>query len=247
MRNVAPSRALVRRSRQLLAVTFLVIAVAIFMAIFGLALYQIPLVSSTNDAYPVFNLGRGVLFIGGVIMGLVGIGLAIRAVTWKVDNDVARILGDELAQKLDKRYYLIRNISRRQLGYIDAVLIGPSGVLVFRVLDMKGKFLNEKAKWMKAAKDGHWSPMRKNPSEEVIADIKSMKQYLELKGFEDIPVFGAIVFIEDDPIVHLTVKEPAVLATHLSSLYRRLQANYLAKERIDQKIVNQIFDELYEE
>lgn len=247
MRNVAPYRALVRRSRQLLAITFLVIAVAIFMAILGLALYQIPLVSESHNAYDFFNLGRGILFVGGVILGLIGIGMAIRAVTWKVDNDVAKLIGDVLAENLDKRYALIRNISRRKLGYIDAVLIGPSGVLVFRALSIKGKFLNEKAKWLKADQSDHWSPMRFNPSEDVIADIKNMKAYLESKGFEEAPIFGAVVFVHDDPIVHLTLKEPVVIATHLSSLYRRLQANYLAKERIDQKVVNQIFDQLYEE
>ncbi len=246
MRNVAPSRALVRRSYQWLTVAFLVIAVAIFMAIFGLALYQIPLVSKSHDAYPFFNAGRGVLFVGGVILGGVGVGMAIRAVTWKVDNDVAKLLGDELSRHLDKQYALIRNINRRQLGYIDAVLLGPPGVLVFRVLNLKGKFLNEKAKWLKADKSGQWIPMRLNPSQQVIDDIKSLKQYLATKGLQDIPIFGAIVFIHDDPVVHLTLKEPAVLATHLSSLYRRLQVNYFAKERIDQKLVNQIFNELYE-
>jgi hypothetical protein len=242
MRNVAPSRALVRRSRRLLEVAFIVVAVGIFLAIVGLALYAVPFMAARGTVFQLFDLGRGVLFVGGVVLGLTGLGLAVRAVTWKVENDLAKVTGEVLSPNLDERFIFIRNISKRSLGYIDAVLIGPPGLLVFRIVDYRGSFLNEAGKWLRRDKRGGWAPLLANPTQDTIDDMKSLQRFLNDNGFdENLPIYGVVVFIDDDPAVKLTLKDPVLPATHLSSLHTRLQRNYLAKDRIDQDTVMTIF------
>lgn len=248
MRNVAPSRVIVRRSRQLLQISFLLVTAGIFLAIFGLALYAVPLASSGSPSYNALNAGRGVLFVGGIVAGVAGLALAIRAVTQRTENDLALITGQRLAVQLSDQYTFIRNISKRGLGYIDAVLVGPAGVLVFRIVDLEGSFLNEAGNWLKEGRPGDWKAMTfVNPTRDAIKDIKSLREFLGERDITDVPIFGVVVFTKDDPVAQLTLKEPAVQATHLSSLYGRLQATYLAKERMDQSMIDAIVDLLYEE
>jgi hypothetical protein len=235
MRNVAPSRALVRRSYRLLEIAVVVVAIGIFLGMVGLALLVVPLIGPGSSARSTYDLLVSILLILGVGTGLTGLGMAFRAVTWKIENDLAKQIGNLLAQHLDERYIFVRNIRKRDLGYIDAVLIGPAGVLVLHVVDYEGAFLNEAGKWLKQDKKGKWQPMRSNPTRKVAAHVKDMRAYFAERNLPEIPVFGIVVFSKDDPIAKLTLKDPIVPATHMSSLPIRLQEHYLAKERIEMK------------
>ncbi len=248
MRHIVSSRAIVRRSRRLLEMAFVLVAAGIFLTVIGLALYVVPLTSDSSVSYTIYDMGRVLLFVGGIGLSLIGVALALRAVTRRTENDLALITGDTLAVHLDDRYAFIRNINRRGLGYIDAVLLGPAGLLVFRVVDYTGSYLNEAAKWLKANKKGEWKPLAfSNPTQDVIDDIKSLREYLALRDITDVPVFGVVVFTKEDPELQLTLKSPVVPATHLTSLFTRLQPNYLAKDRIDQNKADAIYHLLYEQ
>jgi hypothetical protein len=248
MRNVVHSNALERRSRRLLEIAAIATPAGLFFGVVGLALFVVPLVSSGSAVYTLFALGRALLTGVGVILGVSGVGMILRAFTWKTENDLARQTGEVLAPHLDDRYTFIRNVSKRKIGYIDAVLVGPPGILVLRVVDYEGRFLNEAGRWLVANKKGKWSPYSSNPTKEVVADIKNLRTYLvERQLPDDIPIFGVVVFVKDDPIAHLTIKDPMILATHLASLPMRLQGNYLAKERIPPKAVAAIVRLLYGE
>jgi hypothetical protein len=247
MRNVAPSRSLERRSRRLLEIAFVVVAAGIFTAVFGLAFYVVPLTSNSSDSFGLFNAFRGVLFVGGVLLGLSGIGLAVRALFMKTENPLAKPVGAELGQHLGEGFTFIRNISKRKLGYIDAALVGTPGVLIFRILDWDGSYLNERGNWLKANIQGEWKPLlTSNPTQDTIDDVQSLRTYLAKRDLPDIPIFGVVVFLNDDPVLRLTLKEPVVPATHLTSLYSRLQSNYLAKDRIDPKAVTAIIRLLWD-
>lgn len=246
MQNVAPSRALMRRSRTLLQIAFVVICAGIFLGTIGIALFVVPLTSTSSSSFGLYDTARNLFFLIGLFLIFVALAMAVRALTWKVENDQALVTGRVLAQSLDESYTFIRNINKRGLGYIDAVLIGLPGILVFRVLDTSGEYLNEGANWMKRGNRGEWHPMRTNPTLQVIEDVKSLHAFLGARGFQDLPIFGIVVFIRDDPSVRLTLKEPVLPATHLSSLPVRLQGNYLAKERIDGPIVKALVDILYD-
>ena len=104
MRNVAPSRALVRRSYRLLQTAVVVVAIGIFLGMVGLALLVVPLIGPGSSARPAYDFIVSALLVLGVLVGLSGLGMAVRAVTWKVENNLAKQTGDVLTEHLDKRY-----------------------------------------------------------------------------------------------------------------------------------------------
>lgn len=253
MKSLVPSRALARRALAMLQFAALVISGGIFVTVIGLALFVVPLTSDSSSIFDVYDAARTGLFIFGLLIIVAGFALVIRALTWKPENNLAKATGNVLSPILDDRFTFIRNINKRGLGYIDAVLIGPTGVLVFRITDKTGAFLNERGNWLKwNARKSDWDTNRPNWTQEVIDDIKSLKDYLQLKEFENVPVFGVVVFIPDDPAVKLTLKDPVIPATHLRSLYRRLQEGFLPpegapmNERINMRTVAALVDALYD-
>jgi hypothetical protein len=242
MQNVVPSGALVRRSRQLLLVAFIVVSVGIFLAVVGLAMIVFPLAPLANQTVPAI---ARLVFVLGVIAGLVGLGLAVRAVTWRTENDLAKITGNYLSQHLDQRFTFIRNVSRLGLGYIDAVLVGPPGALVFRIVGDTGTFFNEAGNWLRSDKQGNWVPLRYNPTKQAVDDIQHLREYLAKKGIPDVPVFGVVVLTQDPPATQLSVENPVVPAAQLQGVMDILQNNYFAKDRVDVPTSAAIIKTLY--
>jgi hypothetical protein len=247
MRNIAPSRALSRRSNQLLTIAFVVAGIGVFIAVIGVALFVVPFAAPSNPSYGTYLFVRGLVLVLGIIVVLVAVGLAIRALTWKKDNDLALVTGRYLEQYLNDRYTLIRNISKREIGYVDAALVGPPGVLVFRILNQRGIYANEGPNWLKQNQKGEWIPAGINPTREAIADIRKMREFLAKHKMGEIPVYGVVVFLVEPPHAQLMAKEPTVPLTHLKSLNDNLQTNYLAKDRIDLNAVTAIVRLLFGE
>jgi hypothetical protein len=243
MRNVAPSYALVRRSRQLLLLAFLTVSVGIFIAVIGLALFVLPLAPLSNQGF--LSTIQNLVFLFGVFVGIIGLGMAVRAMTWKTDNDLAMITGSHLSQFLDDRYTFIRNVSRLGLGYIDAVLVGPPGALVFRILDNTGIHFNEGANWMKQNERGEWVPMRLNPTRQAVEDIRHLREYFVKRRLPEIPVYGVIAFTHGQPTVQVSSQNAVVPSAALDGLMEVLNSNYLAQERIDQPTVDAVIRTLY--
>lgn len=235
MHNVVPTYVLVRRSRQLLLAAFLVVCVGIFVSAVGLAMFVLALAPKENESFPVVRNG---VFLLGVLIGLFGLVMAVRAMTWRTENDLAKQTGEFLSQFFDERYTFIRNVSRIGLGYIDAVLIGPAGILVFRIFDNEGIFFNEKGSWLKQdPQKKDWQPLRFNPTKQAVDDIQHLKQYFERQKLPNLPVFGVIVLTKEPPAAVLTVQEPVVPSAQFSGLMGVLSGNYLAKERLDMPAV----------
>ncbi|MEM6530516.1 MAG: hypothetical protein AAF653_19620, partial [Chloroflexota bacterium] len=135
MRNDAPSNSLTRRSRALLLYGFVSGSVGIFSVVLGLFLRLVPTFFGQSTSAGAVQRGLGTFLVGfGAVAILLGIVLAVRALTRRRENDLAYITGDYIAQYFNGRYRFIRNINRPSLGYIDAVLVGPNGILVFRIL-----------------------------------------------------------------------------------------------------------------
>lgn len=233
MRNVAPSRVLSRRSNQLLSIGFVVGAVGIFVSAIGILLYVVQFAAPSNPQYGTYVLLRGIVLIVGILITIIALALALRAITWKKDNDLAIVTGRFLEPYLDDRYTFIRNVSKREIGYIDAVLVGPPGVLVYRILDKRGIFANEGPNWLRQGTRGEWLPAGINPTREVIADVNKLREYLGKRQLGTTPVYAVIVFTTEPPATQLMAREPTVPVTHLKSLFTNLQNNYLARERID--------------
>lgn len=233
MNNIAPSRAIGRRARQFMLIGGVTAAGGFFALLIGIALRQIPLAAPESDIYGLYIITANALIIIGGIVLLVGIGIFIRASTWRRDNDPAKVTGEVLSRFLDNSYTLVRNVNQMGLGYIDAVLVGPPGTLVFRIIDREGIFLNEGDKWLKADRNNEWTPAGIKPTDETIVDIKALREYLQKRDIKDVPVFGVVVFLKSEPTVQITQKNTRIPAASLNKLVETLQPSYFAKERLD--------------
>lgn len=235
MRNIAPTRALERRARHFLQGAFSLIAGGVFLAAVGLFLTAVPLVAKESGGFGLYTFFATVLFFGGGIIALGGLGLGLRAFLWarNSDNQLAKIVANAFAPSLGDEYTFIRNVNRFGLGYIDAVLVGPPGALVFRITDKEGIFLNEGDRWLRANKNREWVPAGIDATREAVADIKALREYAVNNKLPEIPVYGVVVFVRESPRVEITLKEPLIPATQLSATLARLQTSYFAKNRID--------------
>lgn len=245
MQNIAPSNLLTRRSRDLLYVALLIVLVGALLAVIGGAMFLISFVVPSNPNYNLYHIVRTVILVVGVLVILLGLVLVVRALTWKTDNRLAEQVGNELAQYVDGRFTFIRNINKLSVGYIDAVLVGPSGVLVFRITDKQGVLFNDGAAWLRQRDKGDWSTIRWNPTREVVDDIKKLREYLATRGKPDVPVFGVIVFTRESPDVQFTTQNPVVPVIYLSEISYNLSDSYFAKDRIDEPLVTELVNLLY--
>ncbi len=240
MENIAPVRALTRRSRQLLQISFIVLAIGVLLLVVGALLTTILLIPRIHPLFWLYDLtGNGLLVVGAIVIVL-AVAVVLRAFTRRKENDLAMMTGDVLNQSnyFDGRYSFIRNINRSGLGYIDAVLLGPPGALVFRILSSSGNYANEKANWLKQNKQGEWLPFSTNPTKEAVDDVQALRDYLIKNRLEKVPVFGIVVFTAGPNAVQIAEKEPVVPISHLHSLLQNLGEQYLSKlDRIPQETV----------
>lgn len=244
MRNVAPTRSLVRRANQLKTLAFVILAIGIFVTVVGVALNIVKLVSVTSPSYSVYGLIVNIIIVIGVGLVITAVIMFIRAFTWKTDNDLAKMTAAVLAPHLGDEYTLIRNVSKRQIGYVDAVLVGPPGALVFRILDDEGVFSNEGANWLQRKPNGEWVPARIDPTRECVVDIRKLREYL-LPRVGEIPVFGLIVFVKDRARAELYAKDSVVPLAHLPLMMEVLRQNYFAASRLSPEQVTAVVQALY--
>lgn len=245
MQNVVPARALARRSRSLIFAAVVIFVLGIFVAVLGVVLLQIPLVVPSNSNFTLYDSARRGLIGLGVVLGVLAVLMALRGITWKTDNQLAASTGEALTDFLDERYIFIRNISKRALGYVDAILIGPPGLLVFRITAKEGTFFNEGPHWLRQKDKGDWVTMRWSPTRETVDDIRKVREYLDARGLPDIPVFGVVVLTKDAPLAQVSQQNPIVPALHPNELSYDLSDTYFAKDRIDQATVVRIAEMLF--
>lgn len=245
MQNVAPTRSLTRRSRDLQVAAALVFLLGAALAVAGIVMHVFNLVVPFNRGYDIYDLTRKALLLIGAAFCLVSLLMALRAVTWRTDNATAYDLGEQLATQLDHRYIFIRNISKRTTGYVDAVLISAHGVLALRITRRKGEFFNEGGQWLRRRRKGKWCPMRWNPTREAAAAAIKLKAHLQDYELTQIPIFAAVVFMRDAPEVRLKLQQPAVPVVHAGQLIAGLQESYFAEERLRAGTVQEIVNLLY--
>ncbi len=245
MQNVAPTRSLTRRSRDLQIVAALVFLLGAALVMAGIALHVFNLVVPFNRGYEIYDLTRKALLLIGAVLSLASLLLALRAVTWRTDNASAYELGEQLAAQLDQRYIFIRNISKRTTGYVDAVLVSTHGVLSLRITRRKGEFFNEGGQWLKRRRKGKWRPMRWNPTREAVAAAIKLKAHLQDYELAQIPLYAVVVFMRDAPEVQLKLQQPAVPVVHASRLIAELSETYFAEDRLSARTVQEIVNLLY--
>ncbi len=232
MQNLNPTRIVARRGRDVMIIGALLLMVALVSG--GCGLVVLLLLSS--------SLGW-IFLILGLILLLVGGGFLIRGLTYRKENLPALAVAEVLARELDASYTFVRNVSRRKLGYIDAVLVGPPGALVFRIVDTPGIFLNEGSDWLERKGGQTFVLSRMSPTRECVTDIYALREYLALRGLSSVPVFGVVVFTS--PQVQLSARQPVVPIAELRTLTTVLRREYLLEDRSDAKAVEATVQAIY--
>lgn len=236
MQSLNPTRSIIRRGRDLLitgALLMLAGIVACVIAIFVGLLFGNTLPSIVTYGF----LAVGVLIILG------GIGVMIRGAGIRRDNEPALVVGDILTRELDSRFTLIRNLSRPGLGYIDALLIGPPGVLVFRLEEPAGVFSNEGSDWLER-RDGGFRLSKINATRECVTDVYALRDYLSKRSLSRVPVFALVTFTS--PEVQLSARQPVVPISDTRTMMTAIRRDFLAEDRIDQATIEQVVKLLYQ-
>ncbi len=233
MQNLNPTRIVARRGRDMMIIGALLLMVGLVMGGFGLIML---LVLMSTPLGVIFFVIAFLLLAGGF-------GALVRGLTYRMENNPALAVGEVLGRELDQRFTFIRNINRRGLGYIDAVLIGPPGALVFRIYEKEGIYLNEGADWLERKGGQTFVLSRLNVTRECVTDIYALRDYLAKRGLSEVPVFGVVVF--SNPQAQISARQPVVPIAELRTLTTVLRRDYLAEDRIDPAKVDATVQAVY--
>jgi hypothetical protein len=246
MRNVAPSGAISRFKRDLRVGAVVVALLGVLAVLIGVALNVINFVNPTAPMYGAYTVARALVLGTGGLMLLGSAGVVVWTFFQSEDNSLANLTAKALGLRLDDRYTFVRNVSKLGIGYIDAVLIGPPGLLVFRVLDKTGRFINEGGNWVKTNARGENVLMNENPTRDVRHDMDNLNKYLADNQFTGMPIFGVVVFVKEPPVTQVTGIQSELPVAQLSNLIEALVPNYLSQDRLNdqqiQKLVGLIYD-----
>jgi hypothetical protein len=209
MENINPSKNITRRGRYYLSLGCLAFFAGAIAIALGVLFVFVPLWDSF--AFELFEI---FLFMVGLVAIAVGIAGIVRSMTLLPDN----------------RYTYLRNVSKRGVGYIDAVLVGPPGALIFRVVDESGTWINERAEWRVKTKKGSLRLAKLNPTREAVRDVIALRRFLAKHGLEKVPVYAIVVFTS--PNVKLSAEGPVVPISEIPTLFQIMRRDYLTDERI---------------
>jgi hypothetical protein len=162
----------------------------------------------------------------------------------RTENEPALAVSHVLASELGDRFTFVRNVSRRGLGYIDAVLVGPPGALVFRITDQPGIFLNEGADWLERQGGAAFKLSRHSFTRECVTDVYALRSYLAKRGLSQVPVYGIVVFTAQG--VQLTARQPVIPIAELRTLMMVIRRDFLLEDRIDMKMVEGTVNAIYQ-
>ncbi len=224
MTTTQPRRSVQRRGRQLMVIGALVLMSGVLVAALG---FVISLIFGSGF------FGSLIIVFGGLVF-LAGIGLMIRGVTLRKDNEEADSVAGILKVVLDARYTLVGNVKQRGLNYIDAVLVGPPGALVMRVSKQSGTFRNEDLDWLESRNGKPPILSGHKFSLECLQDVLSLREYLGKHGLTSIPVYGIVIFINPD--VQLSASNPRIPFADIRTLLPVMREDFLREDRIPQQV-----------
>lgn len=240
MKNIAPKSAITRQAYQFIVFGGAGFAFGAFLVTVAQVLVRLPLAAPGSSNEATLRFISSIAMPVGLVVGLIGLVALIRGLTFRRDNHLAQRVGDTLAASLDESYTFIRNINKVRF-YVDAVLVGPPGVLVFRVVERQGTLLHEGDRWLRPASEGGWLPAGFNATRECVADMKAIKEYLAARGVVVESVFGVVVLTKR---ANISEKNPKLPSATLETLMERLRVGYMAKPRIEPSVAAAIVTHL---
>ncbi len=109
---------------------------------------------------------------------------------------------------LDNRYTLLRNLTLPDAGVpIPLILVGPTGVWVIYVSNLRGVYRAKDDSWMRMD-GGHFRPVKPNLVRRTQLLARALQVYLERQGVHAPEISTALVFT--DPAQHVDVLNPTV-------------------------------------
>jgi len=161
----------------------------------------------------------------------------IEATADPADSPGARKLIQTLARELDDTYTLFRGLLLpRADDAIDAVLVGPSGVLVMAIHEHTGLYACDGSEWFHSPDGGRsWEPGPENPAKRVLYNQRQLEAHLEREGVRDVRFEQAVIC--PNPKTQLVSQQPAVRLFDLGDLrghaHRLAGQAYLTPAKID--------------
>ncbi len=145
----------------------------------------------------------------------------------------------ELKRLLDKRWKLFRNvIVPGSDADIDAVLVGPQGVLAFEIKAYSGNFRVRGSQWHYRT-GGGWRPMDVNPIKQAAWNRQRLARYLNDKhSNEEITVSVMIVLGREPQNIQLI--KPSVYIVRRLGLLERSLTPYLAQPALANQTVQAV-------
>lgn len=237
MKNVSTKRAITRQAYQFTVFGFGGLAFGIFLFVLATFLGRIPFAPPGSASAATIRTVTDIMQFIGVVAAVAGSVALIRGLTFRRSNVLAERVGVVLSKALEDEYTYITSINTMRLGYIDAVLVGPPGVLVFRIVERSGTLLHEGEKWLKPGPDGTWLPAGLNASRDCIVDMRAVKNHLTRNNIVTDAIFGVAVLLGE---ARITEKTPVIPGVTLDGLLDRLRTGYMAKPRLDPAIASAI-------
>lgn len=223
MHSISPERAMARHARRSFITGMVILLIGLLFVAIGVLFVVIPVARAPwYSTLKVVTILLGALAVvsGGVLVG--------RALMFPVDNQFARHMADIMAPALDARYTFVRNISRRGLGYLDAVLVGPNGALVFYFFHRPGDYLCEGNVWYRRH-EGRLRPAAQNPTHEVVKDVRALRDVLRARNLGDMPVYAVVVIAGAQTRVE--TQQPVVPVVEMQNVVLALKDSYFSAER----------------
>lgn len=130
------------------------------------------------------------------------------AENWAKGSDGEDFLAETLADQFGDEYTLLRNYTPPAPwaigGDIDAVLLGPRGVIVFEVKAWTGEYLATGHDWFwRPGSHGRWEPARRNPSSQALHNVERIKRTLQRAGLRHVQVRGVVAVASPHMRVYL--------------------------------------------
>lgn len=156
------------------------------------------------------------------------------------EEDVVR----ELKRLLDSRWKLYRNITLPDSeADLDAVLVGPTGVLSLEIKAFTGSFRVRGSEWS-YRQGAQWRLMDKNPTKQAQWNRQRLAHYLQDRLSDDLTI-GTMIVLGREP-QYIKLVQPTIYVAHLNKLADGLKpyfAQPLLSDKALKKIV-QVLDKL---
>ncbi len=229
MQSDAISRERAQRAQRRIATGCLAVLAALVLIAFGVVLILLPLfegVVQTLVNVGAFLFGGILLLIGAFLFGS---GLAAST----ADLKGAR-LAQVLSSVLDANHTLLREPARGGLdARLDALIIGPGGVMAIKQVDDAGIFRCEGDLWLQRLPGKDFQIWDRNPTREFVQEIDRLRAYLNKRGLNNVPLTTLIVFT--NPHAEISARAPAIPIAPLFTLPVELRNGYLLSPRIDEE------------